>query len=349
MTTRCGLVAVLGAPNAGKSTLVNALVGQKVAIVSPKAQTTRARLMGIAIEGEAQILLVDTPGIFIPNRRLDRAMVKAAWEGAEDADRMVLVIDAAAKIGGKVEQMIEGVESAARTTDPGAQQGRHREEGRPAGPRGAGLSERLKPEAVFMISATTGDGVADLKAHLAEAMPEGPWHFPEDQLTDVTDRMVAAELTREQLYHQLHAELPYASAVATEKWEDRKDGSTVIHQQILVERDSQKAIVVGKGGSRLKAIGAGGARGDRRASRPQGPPVPACEGQPALGRGPRALRGYRAGLGGLRLALFADACGGQGTMAQRHDGGDRKRSNLGPCVPIGLHVRWSPSPTSCAR
>ena len=253
--SRCGLVAVLGAPNAGKSTLVNALVGQKVAIVSPKAQTTRARLMGIALHDDAQIMLVDTPGIFLPNRRIDRAMVKAAWEGADDADRLVLVIDAAAKVGGKVEQMIEGVES------------------RPE-PRilvlnkvdiakkddllvlAARLSERLNPEAVFMISASTGDGVAELKSHLAAAMPESPWHFPEDQLTDVTDRMVAAELTREQLYHQLHAELPYASAVATEKWEDRKDGSTVIHQQIYVERDSQKAIVVGKGGSRLKQIGA---------------------------------------------------------------------------------------------
>jgi GTPase len=254
VNTRCGLVAVLGAPNAGKSTLVNALVGQKVAIVSPKAQTTRARLMGIAIEGAAQILLVDTPGIFSPNRRLDRAMVKAAWEGAEDADRVVLVIDAAAKTGGKVEQMIEGVEvrpearilvlnkvDIARKDDLLVLAAR--------------LSERLKPEAVFMVSASTGDGVAELKKHLAAAMPEGPWHFPEDQLTDVTDRMVAAELTREQLYHQLHAELPYASAVATEKWEDRKDGSTAIHQQILVERDSQKAIVVGKGGARLKAIG----------------------------------------------------------------------------------------------
>ena len=252
--SRCGLVAVLGAPNAGKSTLVNALVGQKVAIVSPKAQTTRARLVGIALHDEAQIMLVDTPGIFAPNRRMDRAMVKAAWEGADDTDRLILVIDAAAKVGGKVEQMLEGVEN------------------RPE-PRilvlnkvdiakkddllvlAARLSERLKPEAVFMVSATTGDGVGELKAHLAAAMPESPWHFPEDQLTDVTDRMVAAELTREQLYHQLHAELPYASAVATEKWEDRKDGSTVIHQQIYVERDSQKAIVVGKGGSRLKEIG----------------------------------------------------------------------------------------------
>jgi GTP-binding protein Era len=253
--SRCGLVAVLGAPNAGKSTLVNALVGQKVAIVSPKAQTTRARLMGIALHDDAQIMLVDTPGIFAPNRRIDRAMVKAAWEGADDADRLVLVIDAAAKLGGKVEQMIAGVEERpeprilvlnkvdiAKKDDLLVMAAR--------------LSERLNPEAVFMISASTGDGVDELKSHLAAAMPESPWHFPEDQLTDVTDRMVAAELTREQLYHQLHAELPYASAVATEKWEDRKDGSTVIHQQIYVERDSQKAIVVGKGGSRLKQIGA---------------------------------------------------------------------------------------------
>ena len=210
--------------------------------------------MGIAIEGETQLLLVDTPGVFTPNRRLDRAMVKAAWEGADDADRVVLVIDAAAKVAARVEQVIAGVE--ARTE-----------------PRilvlnkvdiadkeqllvlAARLAERLNPERIFMISASTGDGVDDLKAHLAAAMPESPWHFPDDQLTDATDRMVAAELTREQLFIQLHAEVPYSSAVETEKWEDRKDGSTVIHQQILIERDSQKAIIVGKGGSRLKAIG----------------------------------------------------------------------------------------------
>ena len=254
MTQRCGLVAVLGAPNAGKSTLVNALVGQKVAIVSPKAQTTRARLMGIAIEGGTQMLLVDTPGIFTPNRRLDRAMVKAAWEGADDADRVVLVIDAAAKVATRVEQVIEGVEARpepkilvlnkvdiAKKDDLLVLAAR--------------LAERLQPEQIFMVSSTTGDGVADLKSHLASVMPESPWHFPEDQLTDATDRMVANELTREQLYLQLHAEVPYSAAVETEKWEDRKDGSTVIHQQILIERDSQKAIVVGKGGSRLKAIG----------------------------------------------------------------------------------------------
>ena len=254
MSQRCGFVAVIGAPNAGKSTLVNALVGQKVAIVSAKAQTTRARLMGIAIEGDAQFLLVDTPGIFAPRRRLDRAMVAAAWAGAEDADRVLLVIDAAGKLGERVETMLEGLEGSkqplmivlnkvdiARKEDLLT--------------LAAQLSERLKPQALFMVSATSGDGVADLKHALAEATPEAPWHFPADQLSDATDRMVAAELTREQIYQQLHAELPYSSAIETEKWEDRKDGSTVIHQQILVDRDSQKAIVLGKGGSRLKSIG----------------------------------------------------------------------------------------------
>jgi GTP-binding protein Era len=251
--TRCGVVAVLGAPNAGKSTLVNALVGQKVAIVSPKAQTTRARLMGIALDGATQMLLIDTPGVFEPGRRLDRAMVKAAWEGAEGVDRLVLVIDSAAKLGAKAEQVIAGVEGrpdlilALNKVDLA-----NKAELLGLAQR---LNDRLMLVETFFISAATGDGVADLKAHLAAAMPEGPWHFPEDQLTDATDRMVAAELTREQLYLQLHSELPYASAVATEKWEDRRDGSTAIHQQIFVERDSQKAIVVGKGGARLKAIG----------------------------------------------------------------------------------------------
>jgi len=254
VTQSCGVVAVLGAPNAGKSTLVNALVGQKVAIVSPKAQTTRARLMGIAIEGDTQLLLVDTPGVFTPNRRLDRAMVKAAWEGADDADRVVLVIDAAAKVAARVEQVIAGVEarSEPKILVLNKVDIADKEQLLVIAAR---LAERLKPERIFMISASTGDGVADLKAHLAAAMPTSPWHFPDDQLSDATDRMVAAELTREQLYLQLHAEVPYSAAVETEKWEDRKDGSTVIHQQILIERDSQKAIIVGKGGSRLKAIG----------------------------------------------------------------------------------------------
>ncbi|MEO7564399.1 MAG: GTPase Era [Sphingomicrobium sp.] len=251
---RAGVVAVIGAPNAGKSTLVNALVGQKVAIVSPKAQTTRARLMGIAIAGATQMLLVDTPGIFTPNRRLDRAMVKAAWEGTEDADRVVLVIDSAARVGERVEQVIAGVEArpeplilVLNKVDIADKE--------QLLVLAARLAERLSPETVFMVSASTGDGVPELKAHLAAAMPESAWHFPEDQLTDATDRMVAAELTREQLFLQLHAEVPYAAAVETEKWQDRKDGSAVIHQQILIERDSQKAIILGKGGTRLKAIG----------------------------------------------------------------------------------------------
>ena len=251
---RCGLIAVVGAPNAGKSTLVNALVGQKVAIVSPKAQTTRARLMGIAIAGAAQLLLVDTPGIFEPHRRLDRAMVAAAWAGAEDADRILLVIDAAAKVGSRVEAMLEALENrreplllVLNKTDI-AKKEKLLE-------FAESLSLRLKPEAVFMVSATSGDGVADLKRALAASVPESPWHFPDDQLSDATDRMVAAEMTREQIYLQLHAELPYSSAVDTEKYEERKDGSVVIHQQILVERDSQRAIMLGKGGSRLKAIG----------------------------------------------------------------------------------------------
>ena len=253
--TRAGFVAVIGAPNAGKSTLVNALVGQKVAIVSPKAQTTRARLMGIAIEGQTQILLVDTPGIFEPRRRLDRAMVAAAWTGAHDADLILLVIDAAARLKEDVERIVASLAQ------------RHsplylvlnkidlvKKDALLA--LSAGLAQRLNPDKVFMISAAHGDGVADVKAALAEAMPEGPWLYPEDEVSDATDRMVAAELTREQIVNQLYQELPYATAIETETWADRPDGSTEIRQQILVERDSQKAIVIGKGGSRLKKIGA---------------------------------------------------------------------------------------------
>ena len=254
MTQRCGFVAVIGAPNAGKSTLVNALIGQKVAIVSPKAQTTRARLMGIAIEGEAQILLVDTPGIFAPRRRLDRAMVAAAWGGAEDADLILLVIDAAAKLGQRVEAILAGLEARKQPLMIVLNKVDIAKKGDLL-TLAAQLSERLNPQALFMVSATAGDGVGDVKKALAGAMREGPWHFPEDQLSDATDRMVAAELTREQIYNRLHAELPYASAVETEKWEERRDGSVVIHQQILIERDSQKAIVLGKGGAQLKQIG----------------------------------------------------------------------------------------------
>ncbi|MEO8547305.1 MAG: GTPase Era [Sphingomicrobium sp.] len=254
MSQRCGFIAVIGAPNAGKSTLVNALVGQKVAIVSAKAQTTRARLMGIAILGDAQILLVDTPGIFAPRRRLDRAMVAAAWARAEDSDLVLLVIDAAARLGDRVETMLAGLDGGAQRLMIVLNKVDIARREDLLG-LASQLSERLNPLQLFMVSATTGDGVADLKRALAEAMPEAPWHFPADQLSDATDRMVAAELTREQIYQQLHAELPYSSAIETVKWEDRKDGSTVIHQQILVDRDSQKAIVLGKGGQRLKSIG----------------------------------------------------------------------------------------------
>lgn len=248
-------MAVVGAPNAGKSTLVNALVGQKVAIVSPKAQTTRTRLMGLAIEGDTQLLLVDTPGIFDPGRRLDRAMVKAAWDGAEGADAIALVVDAK---GGLPERVLEIADGLAGRREPKllilnkvdiADKPRlltHAQR----------LNERMAFDETFFVSAQTGDGVAELKAALAARMPEGPWHFPEDQVSDATDRMLAAEVTREQLYLQLHAELPYASAVETERYSERDDGSVEIHQQILVERETQRAIVLGKGGTRIKEIGA---------------------------------------------------------------------------------------------
>ena len=251
---KCGLVAIIGAPNAGKSTLVNALVGQKVAIVSPKAQTTRVRLMGIAIEGDTQILLVDTPGIFEGKRRFDRAMVQAAWGGTQDADLIALVIDAKGGLGAKVESILSGlatrpepkilVVNKVDVADHGKML-RHI----------TALTERLTFTDTLIISATTGDGVADLKSRLAKSMPEGPWHFPADQVSDATDRVLAAEITREQIFLQLYQELPQACAVETEKYEERADGSVEIHQQILVARDSQKAIVLGKGGTRLKDIG----------------------------------------------------------------------------------------------
>jgi GTP-binding protein Era len=253
--TRCGTIAVVGAPNAGKSTLVNALVGQKVAIVSAKVQTTRARLVGIAMAGAAQLLLIDTPGIFSPRRRLDRAMVKAAWDGASDGDAVLLVVDAARGLKGEVPGIIEAL--ATRRT-----------------PRilvlnkvditpkdrllalAADANARLAFDEIFFVSASTGDGIAELRAALAARVPHGPWHYPEDQLSDATSRLMAAELTREQLYLQLHAELPYAATIETEKWEERDNGSVVIHQQIIIERESQRAIVLGKGGARIRQIGA---------------------------------------------------------------------------------------------
>lgn len=267
--TRCGLIAVLGAPNAGKSTLVNALVGQKVAIVSPKAQTTRARLMGIAIQDEAQLLLVDTPGIFTPERRLDRAMVAAAWEGTDGADAIALVVDAKAGIGPKVQAVIDSLAGRSEPKILILNKVDLADKPRLLG-HAARLNEALAFDETFFVSAATGDGVPELKAALARRLPEGPWHFPEDQVSDATERMIAAEVTREQLYLQLHAELPYASAVETEKYSERQDGSVEIHQQILVARETQRAIVLGKGGARIKEIGA---RARAELSRIMGVPV----------------------------------------------------------------------------
>jgi len=250
----CGVVAVLGAPNAGKSTLVNALVGQKVAITSPKAQTTRTRVLGVALEGGTQIVLVDTPGIFAPKRRLDRAMVQAAWGGAQDADVIALVVDAKGGLGGKVEGIVEGLTGRPEPKYLILNKVDIADKGKLL-IHAQRLNELLDFRETFFVSAATGDGVAELKTALASAMPEGPWHFPADQVSSATDRMLAAEITREQLYHQLHAELPYAAAVETEQYKERPDGSVEIHQQILVARATQRAIVLGKGGQRLKEIG----------------------------------------------------------------------------------------------
>ena len=254
LAKKCGLVAVIGAPNAGKSTLVNALVGQKVAIVSAKAQTTRARLMGIALHEDTQIILADTPGIFAPRRRLDRAMVAAAWEGTQEAEAILLVVDARKKrrdtlqpildsLAGRPERKILVLNKVDETPKE------------PLLVAAEELTGAADFAEVFFVSALTGDGVEELKQRLAELMPEGEWHFPEDQVSDASERLLACEITREQLYRQLHDELPYDSAVRPESYTPRKDGSVEIHQQIVIARDSQKGIVLGKGGAKLKAIG----------------------------------------------------------------------------------------------
>ncbi|MDE8654383.1 GTPase Era [Novosphingobium album (ex Liu et al. 2023)] len=254
MTQKCGLIAVIGAPNAGKSTLVNALVGQKVAITSAKAQTTRARLLGIALLGETQIILADTPGIFAPRRRLDRAMVAAAWEGAQAADAILLVVDSVKQRRHELEPLLEILKDrperkllALNKVDAGDKE--------PLLVLAEELTGAASFDEVFFISALTGDGVPELKARLAELMPEGPWHYPEDQVSDASERLLACEVTREQLFRQLHDELPYDSAVRPESYVQRKDGSVEIRQQIVIARDSQKAIVLGKRGARIKAIG----------------------------------------------------------------------------------------------
>lgn len=257
--TRCGFAAIIGAPNVGKSTLLNMLVGSKVAIVTPKVQTTRSRIVGIALVGRAQIVFVDTPGIFAPRKRLDRAMVQAAWSGAEGADYVLLLIDAARARGGVPDADSAAIIAALE------------ERGRKAilvlnkvdKARRADLLKLADTlggkdlfSRVFMISALTGDGVSDLAAHLAGLVPEGPWLYPEDQVAEVPLRQLAAEITREKLFLALHQELPYALTVETEKWQERRDGSVRIEQVIFVQRNSQKAIVLGKGGRQIKDIGA---------------------------------------------------------------------------------------------
>ncbi len=262
MNTRCGFAAIIGAPNAGKSTLINALVGSKIAIVSPKVQTTRQPVRGIAMAGETQIVFVDTPGIFRPRRRLDRAMVSSAWSGAEDADAVLLIVDAA--------------DLTADANSPGARDTRAILEGLKDGKAKKKalilnkidgmkrtdllpLVERFHAEGVFedvfLISALKGEGVADVAAWVASRMPPGPWLYPEDQAADIPSRLLAAEVTREKIYLRLHDELPYSSAVETEKWEERRDGSVKIDQVIYVQREGQKAIVLGKKGATIKIIG----------------------------------------------------------------------------------------------
>ncbi len=251
---KCGLVAVIGAPNAGKSTLVNQLVGQKVAITSAKAQTTRARLLGVALHGETQLLLVDTPGIFEPKRRLDRAMVSAAWEGAQAADAVVLLVDPVKQRRHELFPLLEVLKNrperkllVLNKVDVAVKE--------PLLALAEELNEQVNFDEVFFVSALTGDGVPELKDRLAELMPKSPWHYPEDQVSDASERLLAAEVTREQLYRQLHEELPYDAAVRPESYTVKPDGSVEVRQQIVIMRDSQKPIVLGKGGRRIKEIG----------------------------------------------------------------------------------------------
>ena len=268
MTTRAGFAAIIGAPNAGKSTLTNRLVGAKVTIVTQKVQTTRFPVRGVAMAGESQIVLVDTPGIFSPRRRLDRAMVRSAWGGADEADVTVHLVDVQAELaadepGAKsadkrsaadVQMIVEGLKTAGKTVILALNKidGVKRE-------RLLGLAQRLFETGVysevFMISAADGQGVDDLKARLAELMPEGPWLYPEEQTADLPARLLAAEITREKLFLRVHEELPYAAAVETTAFQERKDGSVRIEQSIYVERESQRPIVLGKNGQTLKWIG----------------------------------------------------------------------------------------------
>ncbi|WP_298883404.1 GTPase Era [uncultured Bradyrhizobium sp.] len=253
--TRCGFVALIGAPNVGKSTLVNALVGAKVTIVSRKVQTTRALIRGIVIENNAQIILVDTPGIFLPKRRLDRAMVSTAWSGAHDADLVCVLLDA--KTG--IDEEAEAILSKAASVNHDKilvinKVDLVQREKLLALAQAA--NERVKFVRTFMIAAISGDGVDDIRTTLAEMVPPGPYLYPEDQMSDAPMRQLAAEITREKIYQKLHQELPYQSTVETDKWEERKDKSVRIEQTIFVERESQRKIVLGKGGATIKSIGA---------------------------------------------------------------------------------------------
>ncbi len=252
-TTRCGYVALLGAPNAGKSTLVNALVGSKVSIVSRKVQTTRFSIRGLLIENKTQIIFVDTPGMFSPKRRLDRAMVKAAWDRAHDADYAALLIDAQRGLDEENRAIVQrlGERKTPKLLILNKIDTIPREKLLELTQQGQNL---LKPESVFMISALNGDGVRDIARYLADKLPSGPWLYPDDQLSDLPMRLLAAEVTREKLFDRLHDELPYALTVTTEKWEERKDGSVRIEQTVFVERDGQKKIVLGKDGSMIKAV-----------------------------------------------------------------------------------------------
>jgi GTPase len=250
--TRCGFIAVIGAPNAGKSTLVNALVGVKVSIVSHKVQTTRMPIRGIAIAGVSQLVFIDTPGIFAPRRRLDRAMVEAAWGGAGDADIVALMLDAAKGIDEDVERIL-GKLDRVKTPPILALNKVDRVRKERLLELAATANARLRFAATFMISALTGDGVADLKSHLAKAAPAGPWHYPEDEISDAPLRVMAAEITREKIYERLHDELPYQATVETTSWAE-KGKAVRIEQTIFVERDSQKAIVLGNGGRTIKQL-----------------------------------------------------------------------------------------------
>jgi GTP-binding protein Era len=252
--TKAGFVALIGAPNAGKSTLLNSLVGSKVSIVSRKVQTTRALVRGIAIEGEAQLIFVDTPGIFKPKRRLDRAMVTSAWGGAGDADVIALLLDVRKGIDEEAEAILAKLPELKRPKVLILNKIDLIERSRLL-EMASKLNEQVPFAHTFMISALKGDGIETMKRQLAQMMPEGPWLYPEDQISDAPLRMLAAEITREKIYERLHEELPYESTVETDQWQVRPDGSVRIEQTVFVERDSQRMIVLGKGGQTIKAIG----------------------------------------------------------------------------------------------